>query len=655
MDDAKHHNKRISVISRKERDKKWFNNLMAQDKVASENNLRSAQDENDNYPGIRKMSYGVNVLLGKPPFEKAVTEKLLVFDHEDDINNIGFLDYSNYPSCEEYSTASDVSYSYSSDAFQQQASSYGVGISAEFNLGVPLASTAAEISLAFSTSKISGSLKKSALQHTSHSIYTYGQKTLFKASLIWDVMTKEAYDSHFLDECAGLGDNPSDVDVVRFFTKFGTHGYQEATFGKRCTSLMVMEGTGTKEEMEEWATNTRSLESTFFWFHSSKSNEIDKKNVEVKEHNFTYTTTNNMCIGLATDNGNCKETSLPPDDEELSEILHWAYKPIWKMDVPGLSVGAKNKMEGFFGSVLEKMVSCGTKNCDSNGVCPVSGRMEASSDDMIDANICTCDNGYEGISCMETDAAFNLALAGEVTAGPHHGGNAIDNKKNTNTGSLNELEVELAQFSKISRIVVWHSNLMFSTVLLEILDSSGKLVRGVKISSATESEKFDYQMEIQDNVMGKFVRIKTEIALSIAEVQVYGVPLQVRKLDLTDVSQSSTENKSQQAKMAVDGDKKSVSCTKQEKKPSWEVRFGKEEVIQKVVVWNRQQNSKYLSNSVVEILSGNIVTTSKPIGDARGDPMEFDFNGARGDTVRIIKNAKSKISLAEVEVYVYER
>jgi len=204
MDDAKHHNKRISAISRKERDKNWFNNLMAQDKVASENNLRSAQDENDNYPGIRKMSYGVNVLLGKPPFETAVTEKILDFDHEDDVNNIGLLDYKNYPSCDEHSTETDVSYSCSSESFRQQTSSHGFGFGAEFNFGVPLASTEAQISLAFSKSKISASLKNSALQSNSHSIYTYGQKTLFKALLKWDVMTKEAYDSHFLDECAWL-------------------------------------------------------------------------------------------------------------------------------------------------------------------------------------------------------------------------------------------------------------------------------------------------------------------------------------------------------------------------------------------------------------------------------------------------------------------
>jgi len=191
--------------------------------------------------------------------------------------------------------------------------------------------------------------------------------------------------------------------------------------------------------------------------------------------------------------------------------------------------------------------------------------------------------------------------------------------------------------------------------LLEILDNSGIVVQEVKISSATESDKFDYEMKIQDNVMGKSARIKTEKALSIAEVQVHGAPLQVRKLDLTDVSQSSAEKQSQKVAKAVDGDEKSASCTKQQKKPFWEVRFGKEEAIQRVVVWNRQQNSKCLSNSDAQNLRGNIVAASKPIGDARREPMEFEFDGARGDTVKIVKNAKGRISLAEVEVRAYER
>lgn len=57
----------------------------------------------------------------------------------------------------------------------------------------------------------------------------------------------------------------------------------EATFGKRCTSLMIMEGTATKEEMETWPTTTKEVESAFLWFHSSKSNEINDESCSVKK------------------------------------------------------------------------------------------------------------------------------------------------------------------------------------------------------------------------------------------------------------------------------------------------------------------------------------------------------------------------------------
>lgn len=53
--------------------------------------------------------------------------------------------------------------------------SYGFGFGVESTFGVPGAvSTEAELSLAFSKSKMSGSLRNSALRSTSRSIYSYG-------------------------------------------------------------------------------------------------------------------------------------------------------------------------------------------------------------------------------------------------------------------------------------------------------------------------------------------------------------------------------------------------------------------------------------------------------------------------------------------------
>merc|ERR1719291_1545023 len=110
-------------------------------------------------------------------------------------------------------------------------------------------------------------------------------------------------------------------------------------------------------------------------------------------------------------------------------------------------------------SVLEEIISCGTKNCDSNGACPVNGRVEANVKDMINPNICICDEPYEGISCMENGERVNVAaLEGTTATGAYDAQNAIDNKKDTHTRDTKYLEVELRELTKIERIVIWTSN-----------------------------------------------------------------------------------------------------------------------------------------------------------------------------------------------------
>ena len=64
-------------------------------------------------------------------------------------------------------------------------------------------------------------------------------------------MTEEAFESCLLSKRVGLGENPSYADAVQLFNYFDTRGFAEDTFGKRCTLLRIMEGTTTKEEIEE--------------------------------------------------------------------------------------------------------------------------------------------------------------------------------------------------------------------------------------------------------------------------------------------------------------------------------------------------------------------------------------------------------------------
>jgi len=643
MDNAKHHSKRISAISRQERDKNWFNNLMAQGKEAPVKNLRSAQGLNPTFPNIREMLYGVNVLRGEPPYEKRGTRKILNFDHTDNIDNIEHLDVNRDHTCTGGSTESDVSYAYSEESFTQQTSSTAFGIGVEFELGVPGLTTSAQIALAFSKSKITGSLEKSALKTTSYSFYSYGEKTSYTANLHWDLVPEEAYDPNFLSDCVGLGENPSDADVAQFFNRYGTHGFKRATFGKRCTSLMTTETRSTKKEVETWATTDKSIELKFFWFHSERANKQEDTFDSTEEYNFEYASTDNRCYGKVTDNLGC-ESLHPIDEEEIPEILHWEYIPIWKMNIPGLTEGAENKMIQFMQSVSKEIESCGVKNCDSHGVCPVSGTVGANFNDMIDSSICICNESYEGISCMETDVVRNFALTGK-TYGPTDARNAIDNNKNTHTTitPAKELLVDLKGLIKIERIVIWNGNSIFSNGSLEILDEDRKVVKSESFTSASASDKFDLKDFFYDNI-GHFVRIKTLSTLSIAEVQVYGQKL--RKLHLTKCTQSSTERKFDAGK-AADGNHDTFSLTlKNKKKPFWMVKLQKEESIQKIVV---HSNNKDQENYEVQILDKT--ESIQQGGKGYYSREDFTFDNVHGTYVKITKK-KGRISLAEVEVYV---
>lgn len=648
MDNAKHHSKRISAISRQERDKNWFNNLMAQGKEAPVKNLRSAQGLNPTFPNIREMLYGVNVLRGEPPYEKRGTRKILNFDHTDNIDNIEHLDVNRDHTCNGGSTESDVSYAYSEESFTQQTSSTAFGIGVEFELGVPGLTTSAQIALAFSKSKITGSLEKSALKTTSYSFYSYGEKTSYTANLHWDLVPEEAYDPNFLSDCVGLGENPSDADVAQFFNRYGTHGFKRATFGKRCTSLMTTETRSTKKEVETWATTDKSIELIFFWFKSVTANKQEDTFDSTEEYNFKYASSDNRCYGKVTDNLGC-ESLHPIDKEEIPEILHWEYIPIWKMNIPGLTEGAENKMIQFMQSVSKEIESCGVKNCDSHGVCPVSGTVGANFNDMIDSSICICNESYEGISCMETDVVRNFALTGKAS-GPTNARNAIDNNKNTHTTITpgKELLVDLKGFIKIERIVIWNGNSIFSNGSLEILDEK-HVVKSESFTSASASDKFD--LKVNNDGIGNFVRIKTLSTLSIAEVQVYGQKLRKLHLRGTGCTQSTTAGTGKyDAGKAADGKLETFSLTlKNKKNLFWMVKLPKEESIQKIVVHNHNNKDRVLHE--VQILDKNkSILDTKSITE-RELEFYFTFDNVRGSFVKITKK-KGRISLEEVEVYV---
>ena len=133
---------------------------------------------------------------------------------------------------------------------------------------------------------------------------------------------------------------------------------------------------------------------------------------------------------------------------------------------------------------------------------------------------------------METDVVRNFVLTGAVAhPGPCDASNAIDNNKNTDTKITPNLclEVDLKDFIKIERIVIWNWNSRFSNGSLEILDKKKDTVKSESFTGASASDKFD--LEVHNDGVVKHVRIKTDSAVSYADVQACGRKLRKFRLE----------------------------------------------------------------------------------------------------------------------------
>ena len=76
-------------------------------------------------------------------------------------------------------------------------------------------------------------------------------------------------------------------------------------------------------------------------------------------------------------------------------------------------------MEGFVESESTCIQSCIIKNFNSYSAFRLSSETGETDNDMIDSSIFVCEEGREGISCIESDGTLNFALTGTVTRGPN--------------------------------------------------------------------------------------------------------------------------------------------------------------------------------------------------------------------------------------------
>ena len=188
-----------------------------------------------------------------------------------------------------------------------------------------------------------------------------------------------------------------------------------------------------------------------------------------------------------------------------------------------------------------------------------------------------------------------------------------------------------------------------------LLDSFGKEIERKRIAYLRDSSA---QISI-DYKKARFVRIELDgyNALSLAEVQVFRAENIAWK---KQARQSSTEFGGD-ASRALDGNtnssysQQSITHTKFENQPWWEVDLGRTEQVGLVRLYNRGDGelSKRLSDfDVILYDERGQEVTRQYVSRLEGSSLDLQLNGKLGRRVRIqLRQKNQALSLAEVEVF----
>lgn len=188
-----------------------------------------------------------------------------------------------------------------------------------------------------------------------------------------------------------------------------------------------------------------------------------------------------------------------------------------------------------------------------------------------------------------------------------------------------------------------------------LLDSSGKEIERKRIAYLRDSSA---QISI-DYKKARFVRIELDgyNALSLAEVQVY----RAENISWKKQAKQSSTDFGGDASRALDGNtnssysQQSITHTKFENQPWWEVDLGRTEQVGLVRLHNRGDGelSKRLSDFDVILYDEKGTEVARQyVSRLEGSSLDLQLNGKLGRRVRIqLRQKNQALSLAEVEVF----
>lgn len=369
-------------------------------------------------PEAEQVTFGFNVLKGKPPSERGFEgEKLFSLSGDRGTVN-GFTQYQEFKElttterCTFNGVSRDVFFTSSRSMLESQASSSSHGAEREVDIGVsvPLgngveasASETIKNALVFGNSKSSTTATGAQNSGRTFSFDASARRLFYAVEL--DYANIDTWTPGFLSDCASLGNSPSTYEVLLFFKKYGTHGLATAGFGQKCLSSIFMESGETLSTYYDFRSEESSFQGNLLWWQSTSQQSQSSENFQSDQFGFQYEVSNRRCEGVMVADSPCGGGMSGSGINNAPAIVEWTYKPMWDFSVPGLETGAKEKMRSVFEEVMEASVRCMETSCNGNGACaPLEDAWDTigestSLDALFDTNKCFCVDDFTGDKC----------------------------------------------------------------------------------------------------------------------------------------------------------------------------------------------------------------------------------------------------------------
>ena len=312
-------------------------------------------------------------------------------------------DKSTVPSCFANEETNSLWYIRSSKSLKSQSSSTENGFAHDVDVGVEIPVGPAEVSAATTIKNSlmvgnSATSKRAFDQGTSqYEQSSYSRATRFSYSVGVDYDSVISWTDEFKYACGELGSQPSTSQVLGFFKNFGTHGILEATFGKECFSSTYLGSEQTLTSYKEFMSSTKTVGIEFIGlgFKGEEDEETLTKGDEKIKINYQFS--NEECMGELKHDASCDGKVMKGNSVDSPIIVDYQVFPIWLMNVPTLSQGAKNKLESVFQDFMIASVNCADNHCNSHGACaPNFGAWYANTLSSND----TLDTFFDGSKCF---------------------------------------------------------------------------------------------------------------------------------------------------------------------------------------------------------------------------------------------------------------